>query len=582
MKIIKSIVLDQYKDTKQYKELAGGIYQYTKEDGKVCYCLTLYAELEKHEDVQLLLKCFLRKYFARRGGFYEKKVEDGKRVLIIEVESEREYEFQMLAGHIGKRVFTYDEDGEVEIGAEPINYQKPDWVDEKIYKFNTKSKNPIALAELEKFEKENKIKFPEQLRNYWLTFGDANIKECNFKSDDCPTNLDQICFPFEEDPMKEVGLAPQTFFPIAYDSCGNYYYWNSADDKVYMVFHDDIDPEPFVFFESVAEMFERMEGCFKNKPNFRLEVSYNHPLVLQDRIKNGKKINMLLLFVGVIPCFLLTIVLAITQAFSTLLIVGSVFVVSLILFIVSFSTNRYNPKQNQIFFIYQFFDNYYAIFKNSRKDPGFYKLNKAYYYRKQENKQHVVNVYAKDEMFVLKMYTGTYNGSPVYQEELLPNDVFKSAAQRDNFKQFLRDILGFDFVNESSIGAGQSAKVMDTEDEEYMLETNDYVLIMNQDLYQESEINEYKAQLIKKYQQDKKQILNHLLKNGVSEFYSGVYGYDDETILSKLGKPTISIDMKIGGFAGHIAYCHSTLDEHLVTVEFVDNLKLSQNVQIDG
>ena len=577
MKIIKTLALDKYKDTKKYKKLETNIYRNTKDDGNVFYCVTLYAELERGEDSQFPLENFLDEYLIHITDVFEEKEENGKRVLIFEVESKNDVPIEIFAKFVGKRIFTYDDGEGIEIGYEPLNNFKAIFGKEKSYKFNPKSKNPIDLAELEKFEKENKIKFPEQLRNYWLTFGDAPIKECNFKSDDYPTNLKEICFPFMRDGMKEDGFVPQTFYPIAGDAGGNLFYWNSVDDKIYMVFHDDIEPEPFVFFESVAEMFQRMEDCFQDKPSFCLEVPYNHPLVLQDRIQSGKKLGFLFLFVGIIPLFLLTILFACVQAYSTLCIVGSIFVVALIFFVVYSCTNRHNPKQDKISSMYRFFDNYFIILKNSNKEPNLYKLKKAYYYRKHENKQHVVNVYEKDKMFVLKMYTGTYNGSPVYTEEILPKNVFAGEVQRTAFVLFLRDILQSDYIEE-------------TLDDDYTFATSDYVLSIKRSLYEDDEAKAYANRLLEKYQQDEKQVLDCLLENGVREFYGEIYGYDDETIKNKLGKPTISIDMKRDSehpewkfvFAGHIAYCHSSLDEHLVSVEFVDDLKLSNDVQIDG
>ena len=128
----------------------------------------------------------------------------------------------------------------------------------KKYKFNMEEKRPIKLDSIEKFEKENNIKFPKLLKNYWLEYGDAPIKECNFKDKKYLTNLRQICSPFKEDNLKKEGFIPNSFYAIAYDAGGNYFYWNSEDDKIYMAFDEDID-NPFVFFNSVEEMFKEME-----------------------------------------------------------------------------------------------------------------------------------------------------------------------------------------------------------------------------------------------------------------------------------------------------------------------------------
>jgi len=128
----------------------------------------------------------------------------------------------------------------------------------KTYKFNTDKKRPIEIEALEVFERENKIKFPKLLRTYLLEYGDAPIKECNFKNKKYLTNLSQICNPLKEDNLKLEGFIPHNFYAIAYDSGGNYFYWNAEDNKVYMAFNDDID-NIFVFFNSVEEMFKEME-----------------------------------------------------------------------------------------------------------------------------------------------------------------------------------------------------------------------------------------------------------------------------------------------------------------------------------
>ena len=126
------------------------------------------------------------------------------------------------------------------------------------YKFNTDKKSPVKVEELENFEKENNIKFPELLRDYWFEYGDAPIKECNFEDKKYLTNLVHIFTPFHKDNAKIEGFIPQNFYAIAHDAGGNYFYWNAEDNKVYMAFDDDVD-NPFVFFNSVEEMFKLME-----------------------------------------------------------------------------------------------------------------------------------------------------------------------------------------------------------------------------------------------------------------------------------------------------------------------------------
>ena len=59
---------------------------------------------------------------------------------------------------------------------------------------------------------------------------------------------------------RENGWIPNNFYPIAYDSGGNYYQWNLEDNKIYLLFNDDID-NPRVFCNSVDELFNLMNKC---------------------------------------------------------------------------------------------------------------------------------------------------------------------------------------------------------------------------------------------------------------------------------------------------------------------------------
>lgn len=134
--------------------------------------------------------------------------------------------------------------------------------------FIKKIKNAISQNELEKIEKDYKIRFPEILRSYWLTYGDSAIKRCCFIGRDFQTDLSAICSPMESMEViklgKENNWLPDNFYPIAHDSGGNYYCWNSEDNKVYLLFDDDID-NPFVFCDSVEELFNLMNNCkFEN------------------------------------------------------------------------------------------------------------------------------------------------------------------------------------------------------------------------------------------------------------------------------------------------------------------------------
>ena len=81
-----------------------------------------------------------------------------------------------------------------------------------------------------------------------------------------------------------------------------------------------------------------------------------------------------------------------------------------------------------------------------------------------------------------------------------------------------------------------------------------------------------------------------MLKIRLKEFYSSVYNYSDEYIKNNIGRPQIKIDFKKDDshpnwkfqYAGIIDFCESKLDEHIISIEFVDDLKLDENVQMNG
>lgn len=130
------------------------------------------------------------------------------------------------------------------------------------YKFNISITTPMKKEELDKVEQDNNVKFPKKLREYWLTYGNSPIKQCIFEGKEYLTDLAAICIPTDTVLQlgRENGWLPETFYPVAHDSGGNYYCWNSEDNKIYLMFDDDID-NPFVFCNSIEDLFKLMEKC---------------------------------------------------------------------------------------------------------------------------------------------------------------------------------------------------------------------------------------------------------------------------------------------------------------------------------
>ncbi len=120
----------------------------------------------------------------------------------------------------------------------------------------------------------------------------------------------------------------------------------------------------------------------------------------------------------------------------------------------------------------------------------------------------------------------------------------------------------------------------------YVFEDKEYLLLISEEIFNEDTIR-YANGIIKKYQKEKDFILNYLLEKGLRKFYNN---YSDEYIKNNIGKPQISIDFAKDDnypnwkfeYAGIIEFCESKIDEHIVSIDFVDNLKLDTNVQING
>ena len=131
--------------------------------------------------------------------------------------------------------------------------------------------NPTPKSVIEDLEKKYNIKLPKELRKYYLKYGNSELKSCRFKIEDFSFEVRQIVsldcndkLPFDKiiyyDRLEE--WIPKTFYPLAYDSGGNYYYWDSTNGHIYMVYNDDVD-YPCEICKSVKEFFKLLEKSEK-------------------------------------------------------------------------------------------------------------------------------------------------------------------------------------------------------------------------------------------------------------------------------------------------------------------------------
>lgn len=121
--------------------------------------------------------------------------------------------------------------------------------------------------------------------------------------------------------------------------------------------------------------------------------------------------------------------------------------------------------------------------------------------------------------------------------------------------------------------------------ETYLMEFDDLYLVINEHYFDEDTIN-YAEKIINKFRSEKNNIMEFII-NDIKDFYSQ---YDIDYIISHIGKPQIFIGMKKGernpnmkvDYIGKIQFLEHNLDEHIIEIEFIDNLILNKRVDIDG
>ncbi len=126
-------------------------------------------------------------------------------------------------------------------------------------------------------------------------------------------------------------------------------------------------------------------------------------------------------------------------------------------------------------------------------------------------------------------------------------------------------------------------------DSEYYIDEEKYLIIISNEIFNEETV-EYANKIIERYEKEKDKILDYMLEKNLREFYNSIYDYSDEYIKNNIGRPQITINFKKDdthpewkfNYAGIIEFCDSNLDEHIISIEFVDDLDLSEYVQIDG
>ena len=131
-------------------------------------------------------------------------------------------------------------------------------------------------------------------------------------------------------------------------------------------------------------------------------------------------------------------------------------------------------------------------------------------------------------------------------------------------------------------------KPLEQESTNYIKQTDNYTLGISSDIMSEETL-QYATKIIEKYFKEEDKILNYFLDIGLREFYKNNFDYPDQYIKDNLGKPYVTINFKNQDndnwkfkYAGIIDYTESKLDEHLISIEFSDDLKFDDYIQING
>lgn len=112
------------------------------------------------------------------------------------------------------------------------------------------------------------IKFPQILKEYYLKFNGMGMNLCRFTINGNNYEVVEIIAlcagedSFESIKMDELedGFIPKEFMPLAYDRGGDYYYWDSKSESVYLVYPDCIE-HPVYICHSVEAFFDLLENA---------------------------------------------------------------------------------------------------------------------------------------------------------------------------------------------------------------------------------------------------------------------------------------------------------------------------------
>ncbi len=128
----------------------------------------------------------------------------------------------------------------------------------------------ITEEYINRFENENGFKFPEILANYYKNHNKAELNELSFMIGKYKFSVDfiiplrygTVCVEKIREINKEYGDVPETFMPLAEDTDGQNFYWDTVTGKVYYLELQNAE-NPIPICNSVERFFEILNNTYE-------------------------------------------------------------------------------------------------------------------------------------------------------------------------------------------------------------------------------------------------------------------------------------------------------------------------------
>lgn len=137
-----------------------------------------------------------------------------------------------------------------------------------MYSFIKKMKDDekITIEDIAEIEKTFSFQMPEILKEYYLANNGASIHRCIFSIDGYEVEVAKLVelkygyLPLEKiiEMDRKDGFISPNMIPIARNSGGDYYYWDSKSGKVYLFLCDSIE-NPIWICQNVEEFFSLLQ-----------------------------------------------------------------------------------------------------------------------------------------------------------------------------------------------------------------------------------------------------------------------------------------------------------------------------------